>query len=102
MTTDCALRLDQPAVYEIHVQGGVGDCWAEWFNGLSITRQGGESPDEPEQLAVTIFTGTVADQAALLGLLLKLYHLRHPLLLVRRVENGSSDETPMGQLSDGD
>jgi len=36
------------------------------------------------QSARTTLTGTVADQAALLGLLQKLYTLGLPLLLVRR------------------
>lgn len=96
MNTNQPLRLDEPAVYEIRVQGRVGDRWAEWFNGLTVTHQGSEPPNEPGQVVTTTFKGTVADQAALLGLLQKLYTLRHPLLLVRRVEGGSAGETPTG------
>ena len=42
--------------------------------------------DEDDAPATTTLTGTVADQAALLGLLQQLYTLGLPLLLVRRKE----------------
>ncbi len=96
MNTNHPLRLDESAVYEICVQGRVNDRRAEWFNGLTVTHQGSEAPDEPGTVVTTTFRGPVADQAALLGLLQKLYTLRHPLLLVRRVEASSRADTPTG------
>ncbi len=60
---------DRPATYRIRVQGWVGERWAEWVNGMTMVRHGDDS--EP----VTTLTRTVADQAALLGLLTKLYNL---------------------------
>jgi hypothetical protein len=66
--------------YEIQVQGRIGERWAHWFEDLTISAQG------EAQNATTTLTGIVADQAALLGLLQKLYTLGLPLLLVRRRE----------------
>jgi hypothetical protein len=66
--------------YEIEVQGRIGERWAHWFEGMSISAQG------EAQSATTTLTGAVADQAALLGLLQKLYTLGLPLLLVQRRE----------------
>ena len=63
--------------YEIQVQGRIGERWSYWFDDMAISAQG-EAQD-----ATTTLTGTVADQAALLGLLQKLYTLGLPLLLVR-------------------
>jgi hypothetical protein len=64
--------------YEIQVQGRIGERWAHWFDDMNVTAQG------ETQSATTTLTATVADQAALLGLLQKLYTLGLPLLLVQR------------------
>ena len=81
-------RLGQPATYQIQVQGWVSERWADWFDDMTITVR-----DEDDAPAVTTLTGTVADQAALLGLLQKLYTLGFPLLLVRRKEVDSTEDT---------
>jgi hypothetical protein len=65
--------------YEIRVQGRIGDRWAHWFDDVQVTAQG-------EVDNATTLVGPVADQAALLGLLQKLYTLGLPLLLVRRTQ----------------
>jgi hypothetical protein len=64
--------------YEIEVQGRIGERWAHWFDDMSVNARG-----EAEG-ATTTLIGGVADQAALLGLLQRLYTLGLPLLLVRR------------------
>jgi hypothetical protein len=65
--------------YQIQVLGHLSDRWGSWFDDMEITIS--ERQDAP---AITTLTGTVADQAALLGLLQKLYTLGLPLLLVSR------------------
>lgn len=75
------LRLDQQATYEIQVQGRLDASWSDWFDDVTITVETGD--DAP---AITRLTGLVADQAALYGLLQKLYTLGLPLLLVKRKE----------------
>jgi len=70
--------MSEAWTYEIQVQGRIGERWAHWFDDMSASAQG-------EALsAITTLTGKVADQAALLGLLQKLYTLGLPLLLVER------------------
>jgi nucleoid-associated protein YejK len=64
--------------YVIQVEGRVGERWADWFDDLRVTAEG------DAQRATTTLTGPVADQAALLGILQKLYTLGLPLLLVQR------------------
>jgi hypothetical protein len=72
------LELDQPGRYEIRVQGRIGAWGAEWFDTAMVRRQ-----DQVAGRPITALSGVVADQAALLGLLLKLYQLGLPLLEVR-------------------
>ncbi len=55
--------------------------WSEWFEGMTI-----QHTDRDE----TILTGTVADQAALYGLLAKLRNLGLPLVSVNSVEMEST------------
>jgi hypothetical protein len=75
------LSLTQPATYQIKVQGYLGSDWADWFDGLRIL------PEMVQDgLPVTTLTGKVVDQAALHGLLGKLYGLGLPLLEVKYLD----------------
>ena len=70
------LTLDKPATYQIKVPGELNESWSDWAGGLCITLDS-DSDDPP----ITILTG-VLDQAALLGLLRRLYSLGLPLISV--------------------
>jgi hypothetical protein len=74
------LTLHQPATYEIKVPGHIGERRSDWAAEMAIT-----VGYEAEGLPVTILTGTV-DQAALLGLLRRLYSLGLPLISVACVD----------------
>ena len=64
-------------LYEIRVKGNLDLRWSDWFDGFSITPVGdGE----------TLLIGSVADQAALHGVLHKIRDLGLPLLSVQRLE----------------
>ena len=75
------LTLDQPATYQIQVPGHLDESWSEWAGGMTITVENGD--DGPP---TTTLTGIVADQAALQGLLRRLYSLGLPLISVNCVE----------------
>ena len=70
------LTLDQPATYQIKVPGELGESRVDWAGTMTITveSEGGGPP-------VTTLTGTL-DQAALQGLLRRLYSLGLPLISV--------------------
>ena len=72
-----SLTLDQTAVYQIRVPGHLDESWSEWKEGMVITVE-----DDPP---VTTLTGAL-DQAALQGLLRRLYFLGLPLISVACVE----------------
>ncbi len=71
------LRLDEPATYQIKVQGRLNDTWSAWFDGLTVSVEA-----NGDGIAVTTLTGSVADQGALYGLLSRIRDLGLPLLLV--------------------
>jgi len=64
-----------PTRYEIRVQGRLEPRWAAWFEGLTLTTEGG----------VTCLHGPVADQAALHGLLARIRDLGIELISVSRL-----------------
>ena len=75
------LTLDQPATYQIKLPGHLDESWSDWAGGMTITIESGD--DGPP---TTVLTGVVADQAALQGLLRRLYSLGLPLISVNCIE----------------
>ena len=70
-----SLGVEQRAAYRIEVQGVISASWAAWFEGMSI-----------EQRAGIITIDTIIDQAALRGLLCRLWDLNLIVMSVNRVE----------------
>jgi hypothetical protein len=57
--------------YSIRIQGHLDPSWEDWFEGLEITH---------EEQGSTLLTGSLRDQAALYGILLKIRQLGLTLL----------------------
>jgi hypothetical protein len=79
---------EEPAIYHIRIKGHLGQHWADWFEGLTIT---------PQDNGETLLTGRVVDQAALHGLLRKVRDLGMPLLSVTRVGPGEVDSPDVNE-----
>jgi hypothetical protein len=87
--------MTTPIFYQIKVKGHLDRHWSDWFDGLTITH-------EPN--GETLLAGSVVDQPALFGLLLKIRDLNLLLLSVSRVESGSVEtgqSTPTDQETTG-
>ncbi len=72
---------DQPGRYAIRVRGALAPHWAGWLAPLAIT---------PEPDGTTRLVGTLADQAALYGLISRLRDLGLTLLALERLPADSS------------
>jgi len=70
-------EFDKPAMVQIRIKGNLDQVWSDWFDEFTI---------EPQPGGETLLTGTVVDQAALYGLLLKLHNLGLLLLSVVRAK----------------
>jgi hypothetical protein len=64
-----------PACYEVRVAGVLDGSWSEWFEGLQIQNQGGE----------TVLSGILPDQPALHGIFDKVRDLGLSIVAVRRL-----------------
>ena len=63
-------------VYQIKVRGRLDESWSGWFNSMTITFESD----------TTTLTGAVVDQAALRGILCRLWDLNLALISVNQIE----------------
>jgi hypothetical protein len=70
-------------LYEIRVKGHLDQHWSGWFGGMTVSN---------EVNGDTVISGSVADQAALHSVLIKIYNLNLTLISVLRIETNSRPE----------
>jgi hypothetical protein len=75
------VNMDIPRVYEIRVEGHLGDRWSDWFDGLTIR-------NDPN--GETRLTGLISDQTALYGVLAKIHNLNLVLVSLVRLSYGEN------------
>jgi hypothetical protein len=80
MTKAEKFTLYRPLTYQIKVPGYLDESWSDWVAGMAIRFE-----SEDDGPPVTTLTCTV-DQAALQGLLRRLYSLGLPLISVNCVD----------------
>ena len=84
---------EKAVIYQVRIEGQLGQQWTEWFEGLSITQ---------ERDGTTLLTGPVVDQSALHGLLKKVRDLGIPLVSINRIETdgySNPNQITKGEIS---
>jgi hypothetical protein len=76
------IALEEPAVYQIQVQGMISQHWLGYFDEMDISVEGEDGT------AITTLIGKIVDQAALQGILQKIYTLGLVLINVERKMKG--------------
>jgi hypothetical protein len=84
---------DEPASYELRVEGHLDEHWSTWFGGMTLIR---------EEDGTTTLRGVVTDQAELHGLLAKVRDLGTTLISVNTTDTADSpqpgvDPNPVGR-----
>lgn len=74
------LFYDNPATYQICVQGQIDLSWSDRLEGMTIVTR-----LEEDNNTVSTLEGELSDQAALAGVLNTLYELRLPVIIVKRL-----------------
>lgn len=69
--------------YRIRVKGHLDPLWADWFSGMALTH---------ERDWTTTIAGSVADQAALHGMLVVIRDLGLELISVEQLDPGTGTE----------
>jgi hypothetical protein len=68
-----------PMTYQIQIEGKLDEGWSEWFRDMTVTFERAS-----DGLPITTLTGPVADQAALRGILNRIWDLHLTVLSVTR------------------
>jgi hypothetical protein len=76
-THAASARRGEAGRYEIRLEGHLDARWSEWFDGLTLTRDGD---------GTTLLAGRVVDQAALHGLLQRVRDTGLRLVSVTHIE----------------
>ncbi len=72
--------FSERARYEVRVKGHLGERWAEWLDGLTLTCGFGS-----DGTPITTLAGPIVDQSALHGLLAKIRDMGVQLISVDRL-----------------
>ena len=72
--------LSQPLTYQIKIVGRPSENWSDWISEMNIQIEADTSG-----FATTTLIGTL-DQAALIGLLRRLYYLGFPLISINCIQ----------------
>jgi len=75
-------KYHAPIPYRIKLKGHLDHKWSDWFEEMAISYEGGE----------TVLTGSLADQAALHGLLIRIRDLNLTLLSVEQIDPDPEDK----------
>ena len=75
------VSLLEPAVYRITIQAILDKNWSDYYGGMTIEHEG-----DPNHSAMSILSGTLADQSALIGVLNSLHDIGYPILSVEYLE----------------
>ena len=78
------MPITETPIYHIRVQGRLDPSWSDWLGGLQIVSQTD---------AETLFKGPIVDQAALHGILDRLYALNLPIVLVMQLKSERVEDT---------
>jgi hypothetical protein len=73
----------EPEIYDIRIQGHLQDKWAEWFYGLTLTREDDGS---------TTLYGPLPDQTALHSILQKISNMNLRLISVSEIKREPENE----------
>jgi hypothetical protein len=79
--------MDQPAVYRITVMGQIDARLAAWLGNMQLNQM-----QNPQGENISVLTGLLYDQAALIGVLVHLYNRGHCLLGLERTISTLDEE----------
>ena len=78
--------LFEPAKYRICIIGTLDKNWSDYCGSMTI-----EHVSDPKRYAMTMLTGQLVDQSALIGVLNSLHDIGCPILAVECIETGQKE-----------
>ena len=81
MCSDVVMNPETRQIYQITLKGALDPSWSDWLNGFEIST--GTAADGT---CITMLTGVVPDQAALRGVLTRIWDLNLEVTSVHQVQ----------------
>ena len=81
MSTEMNIPPRMSRYYQITVEGKIDESWSDWLGGMQLVLR-----KEATGMQITILTGVLTDQAALRGVLNRLWDLNLVLRSVQQVD----------------
>ena len=78
------IEAESQSYYQIKLQGQLDERWSDWLGNVAFSYEG-----RSEEFPTTVLTMTIADQAALRGILNSLWDLNLTLLSISRLDEAS-------------
>jgi len=75
------------ARYQIRIRGKIRENWSDWFSGMEISTQ-----KDSRGYRVTTLIGAITDQAALRGILCKIWDLNLTVLSVVQIDMDAEEK----------
>ncbi len=75
--------LIEPMMYRICISGSLDEHWSDYYGGMTI-----DQVIDPKRYPMTILTGRLADQSALIGVLNLLHDMGCPIISVECMAAG--------------
>ncbi|MHB8132685.1 MAG: hypothetical protein ACYDH1_00560 [Anaerolineaceae bacterium] len=79
-TSNLKIKSRKTSFYQIIIEGNIREDWSDWLAGMKIVNH-----DENAESQTTTLTGTVIDQAALRGIICRLWDLNQTIISVQRI-----------------
>ena len=77
---------NEGTIYQIKIQGRLDEKWSDWFSEMTVSEM-----TVTFERNFTTLTGSVVDQAALRGILDKIWDLNLVLVSIIRAETNTND-----------
>lgn len=75
------------AIYQIQLEGTLDESWSAWFSGFQM-----QNKEDENGRTLTTLTGPAPDQAALRGLVNKIWDLNLILVSIERIDNRTKQQ----------
>ena len=86
---EARIKSEKTETYQIALKGELDPSWSDWLNGYEVN-----TAIDPDGVSTTILAVKIADQAALRGILNKIWDFNLEIIALQRINNSLAEPGP--------
>jgi hypothetical protein len=86
---EARMKSEERETYRIALKGELDPSWSDWLNGYEV-----DTTVDPDGISTTILAVRIADQAALRGILNKIWDFNLEIIALQRIDNPLTEPSP--------